>query len=197
MKSQYSRVGILFLVLMCMIAVNACTKKNVPIQPFSELGSGAGSGSGLGAGGSGMGGIGSAGLDDARWRDLGLNTEGERKEFSERAKNFENADIYFDFNGYVLSSPAKKILDEKIDFLKRYPKVRVTIEGNCDERGTSEYNLALGERRAHAAFEYFLNSGVGQQRMNTVSYGSERPVASGHDEASWAKNRRDHFTLNY
>jgi peptidoglycan-associated lipoprotein len=75
--------------------------------------------------------------------------------------------------------------------------VAVTIEGHCDERGTTEYNIALGERRAHAAQQYILASGSSNLKLTTVSYGKERPVATGHDEASWAKNRRDHFVLNY
>jgi peptidoglycan-associated lipoprotein len=113
-----------------------------------------------------------------------------------RAQRFENEDIYFDFDSYVLTEPAKKILDEKIQFLKRYPKVRVTVEGHCDERGTNEYNLALGERRANSAMQYLANSGMSTQNLNAVSYGEERPLSTGHDEASWARNRRAHFVLN-
>jgi peptidoglycan-associated lipoprotein len=75
--------------------------------------------------------------------------------------------------------------------------VAVTVEGHCDERGTTEYNIALGERRAHAAQQYMANSGLTNLKLTTVSYGKERPIATGHDEASWAKNRRAHFVLNY
>jgi peptidoglycan-associated lipoprotein len=75
--------------------------------------------------------------------------------------------------------------------------VQVTIEGHCDERGTTEYNLALGERRAHAAQQYIAGSGLSNLKLTTVSYGKERPIATGHDEASFAKNRRAHFVLNY
>ena len=96
-----------------------------------------------------------------------------------------------------MSAPAKKVLDEKIGFLKQYPKVKVSVEGHCDERGTTEYNLALGERRANAAYQYILNSGLQTQKLTTISYGKERPISTGHDEASYAKNRRAHFTLNY
>lgn len=137
------------------------------------------------------------GANDARWRELGLNSEPERREFLQRAQSFENEDIYFDFDSYVLTDPAKKVLDSKVEFLKRYPKVRVTVEGHCDERGTNEYNLALGERRANSAYQYLVNSGISPQRLGTVSYGEERPIAAGHDEAAWAKNRRAHFVLNY
>jgi peptidoglycan-associated lipoprotein len=136
-------------------------------------------------------------LDEARWRELGLTSEAEKKEFLAKAQTFENQDVYFDFDAYTLSEPAKRTLDEKVAFLKQYPKVKVTIEGHCDERGTTEYNLALGERRANSALQYLINSGVSRTNLTTVSYGKERPFVSGHDEAAWAKNRRDHFALNY
>jgi peptidoglycan-associated lipoprotein len=73
----------------------------------------------------------------------------------------------------------------------------VTIEGHCDERGTSEYNLALGERRANSVWQYFVNSGVDPSRLSMISYGEERPIALNHDEASWARNRRAHCVLHY
>ena len=188
---RYSRVFGVLLILVLSIAGFACAKKTVPSQP----GFGAGGGAMAGDPSSGMGG--GLGADDARWRELGINSEQEKREFLEKAQSFENEDIYFDFDAHTLSAPAKKILDGKAVFLKRYPKAKVTIEGHCDERGTTEYNLALGERRATTAVQYLANSGVNQQRMGTISYGKERPLATGHDETSWAKNRRDHFTLNY
>lgn len=182
----------LLVILFCMSAAFACSKKSVPVQP----GFGAG-GSGSYSGGMGPGSGGGFGGDDARWRELGLNSEAERQQFLESAKDFENDDIYFDYDSYMLSPPAKKILDDKVEFLKRYSKVKINIEGHCDERGTNEYNLALGERRANSAMQYLVNSGVGEQRVTIVSYGEERPVATGHDESSWAKNRRAHFVLIY
>lgn len=193
MSKSYGKVGRILLVLVLITAAIGCAKKSVPIPPGAG-GMGMG-GSGM-AGGSGLGG-GGLGPDDARWRELGLNTEAERREFMEKARDFENEDIFFDYDAYVLSVPAKKILDEKLAFLKAYAKVRVTIEGHCDERGTNEYNLALGERRANSALQYLVNAGVSQQRLGTVSYGEERPLGSGHDESSWARNRRAHFVLNY
>lgn len=186
----HGKLGRVLLILVWMVSGYACAKKTVP------AGQGFGPGSEMGGTGRGTGG-GPLGLDEARWRELGLNSPEERREFMQRAESFENADVYFDFDSYVLSPPAKKVLDDKSEFLKRYAKVRVTIEGHSDERGTNEYNLALGEKRANSAHQYLVNSGVGQQGMNVVSYGEERPLAAGHDETSWAKNRRAHFTLNY
>ena len=179
-----------FLILALMVGGFACSKQNVPPQP------GFGPGAGGSSEGGGTGGPGGAGLDDARWRELGLSTEQEKQEFLAKSQRFENEDIYFDYDAYTLSEPAKRILDEKVAFLKRYPKAKVTIEGNCDQRGTTEYNLALGERRANSALQYITNSGVSRTNLTIVSYGKERPAAPGNDEAAWAKNRRDHFILN-
>lgn len=179
----------LFVVLL-LSGLFACAKKTVPAQP------GMGAGTGEGAGGYGTPGGGGT-LDDARWRELGINSESEKQEFLKKAESFENEDIYFDYDAYVLSVPAKKALDKKVEFLRRYSKVKVTIEGHCDERGTTEYNLALGERRANAALQYVMAAGASKQNLGTVSYGKERPAVTGHDEASWAKNRRAHFALTY
>ncbi|HQN17533.1 MAG TPA: peptidoglycan-associated lipoprotein Pal [Syntrophobacteraceae bacterium] len=183
-----------FLFFALVLGVLSCSKTAVsPPQP----GFGAGAGTGGPPESAGMGKAGGAGLDEARWRELGLTSEAEKKEFLAKAQRFENEDIYFDFDAYTLSEPAKRILDEKVAFLKRYPKVKVTIEGHCDERGTTEYNLALGERRANSALQYINNSGIVRTNLTTISYGKERPAATSHDEAGWAKNRRDHFVLNY
>jgi peptidoglycan-associated lipoprotein len=185
MKNKHG-VFLVLMIFTLIASVSACTKKNVPPP--------------LGYGGPeqyGQGGSAGPGMDDAKWRELGINSEAEKREFLERAKAFENQDVYFDYDAYTLTDPAKKVLDEKMAFLKRFPKVQVTIEGHCDERGTTEYNLALGERRAHAAQQYIASSGLSNLKLTTVSYGKERPIATGHDEASFAKNRRAHFVLNY
>ncbi len=190
--SYRSLVG-LWLIFALVSGGFGCAKSTVPPQPGLGPGGGALS-EGAGAGAGGAGGV---GLEDARWRELGLTSEADKREFLAKAQNFENEDVYFDYDAYVLSEPAKRILDEKVTFLKRYPKVKVTVEGHCDERGTTEYNLALGERRANSALQYLNNSGVGRTNLTTLSYGKERPAATGHDEAAWAKNRRAHFVLNY
>ena len=90
---------------------------------------------------------------------------------------------------------ARQTLDENAALLKRYPSWTVTIEGHCDERGTAEYNLALGERRAVAARAYLVSLGISADRLRTVSYGKEFPFDPGHDEAAFAKNRRAHFVI--
>lgn len=98
--------------------------------------------------------------------------------------------IYFDTDRYNVDSADAATLQSQAQWLARYPAARVTIEGHADERGTRDYNLALGERRANAAKIYLVGLGVGAERITTVSYGKERPVALGSDESSWARNRR-------
>src|SRR5262249_4381106 len=103
------------------------------------------------------------------------------------------ADVYFDFDKYAIRPDAARTLDASIAWLKSNPTALVMIEGHCDERGTNAYNMALGERRAHAAQGYLVARGVSAQRITTISYGEERPTCSERTEACWAKNRRDHF----
>lgn len=98
--------------------------------------------------------------------------------------------IHFDFDKSDVDSTAQAILDSQIAWLNKFPNVNVTIEGHCDERGTREYNLALGDRRANAAKNYLASHGIAATRITTISYGKERPIALGSDEASWAQNRR-------
>jgi peptidoglycan-associated lipoprotein len=110
-------------------------------------------------------------------------------------QEFQNQDIYFDFDKYDLRTDARTILDRKASFLNQNSSVRVQIEGHTDERGTVEYNLALGERRANAAKQYLTTAGISAGRLSTISYGEERPLDPGHNEAAWARNRRDHFVI--
>lgn len=98
--------------------------------------------------------------------------------------------IQFDTDRYNVDTEDQGILQSQAQWLARYPARRVTIEGHCDERGTRDYNIALGERRANAAKNYLVSLGIDASRVTTVSYGKERPIAMGSDESSWAKNRR-------
>jgi peptidoglycan-associated lipoprotein len=103
--------------------------------------------------------------------------------------------VYFGYDSAELTAEARAALDANAAVLKKYAAWTVTIEGHCDERGTAEYNLALGERRATAAQSYLVALGVPASRVKTVSYGKEFPFDPGHDEAAWAKNRRAHFVI--
>ena len=103
--------------------------------------------------------------------------------------------VYFELDSSDLSPVSQKALDENATLLKRYPTWAVTVEGHCDERGTAEYNLALGERRAIAARAYLVSIGISADRLRTVSYGKDFPFDPGHDESAFAKNRRAHFVI--
>jgi peptidoglycan-associated lipoprotein len=117
----------------------------------------------------------------------GAIQEGSVEDFKQKAGSDT---IHFGTDLYDIDASAAAILDAQAAWLTKYPQVRVTIEGHCDERGTREYNLALGDRRANAAKNYLAGKGVSPARMSTISYGKERPVAMGSDEAAWAQNRR-------
>ncbi|NYT42635.1 peptidoglycan-associated lipoprotein Pal [Sphingomonas sp. R-74633] len=98
--------------------------------------------------------------------------------------------IHFSFDQYDIDPEARAILDSQAQWLSSHPNTRVTIEGHCDERGTREYNLALGDRRANATKNYLASRGISPARITTISYGKERPIALGSDDASWSQNRR-------
>ncbi len=104
-------------------------------------------------------------------------------------------DIHFDFDRYNIRPGDAEILKENADILKKFPNLKIQIEGHCDERGTNEYNLALGERRANSAKNYLISLGISPDRISTISYGEERPLDPGHNEEAWAKNRRAHFVI--
>ncbi len=103
--------------------------------------------------------------------------------------------VYFDFDKFDIKPEYREMLRQKAELMKRYPQIRVRIEGNCDSRGTQEYNLALGERRARAAYDYMAMLGVNAGQMEILSYGKEHPAVEGSGEAVWSKNRRDEFRI--
>ena len=103
--------------------------------------------------------------------------------------------LFFELDSADVSAEGQRVLQDNAAILKKYPAWQITIEGHCDERGTAEYNLALGERRALAAKNYLVSLGIPADKVKTVSYGKEFPFDPGHDEAAWAKNRRAHFVI--
>jgi peptidoglycan-associated lipoprotein len=134
--------------------------------------------------------------EQERIRQQELQEEAARKEAEVQARTrFLNHHIHFEFDSAQLSDTAKALLREKADWLKANPEKNIVIEGHCDERGTTEYNLALGERRAAAAKQYLQDLGIGVFRMTTVSYGEERPLDPGQNEAAYSMNRRAQFVL--
>jgi peptidoglycan-associated lipoprotein len=133
---------------------------------------------------------------DASWEEQErqrLEKERQLREMLGQANTELSQIVYFAFDSSSLTPEARQILTRKVEVLRKYPQVKLVIEGHCDERGTAEYNLALGERRAQASAQYLVNLGVDASRISTVSYGKERPLDPGHGESAWAKNRRDEF----
>jgi peptidoglycan-associated lipoprotein len=118
------------------------------------------------------------------------------KEVAEVKPEMAFEKVYFDFDAYVLSQPARDMLSKNAELLKnKDASLKIQIQGNCDERGSDEYNLALGEKRAKAAFNYLVTLGIPADRLSVISYGKEKPADPGHDDAAWAKNRRDEFVI--
>jgi len=115
---------------------------------------------------------------------------------AQEVRAFEAEGIYFDFDKSEIRAEAKAILEKKAAWLRANPSYKVKIEGNCDDRGTNEYNLALGDRRAKAAQKYLNALGISMDRMSTISYGEEKPTCNEKNEKCWSKNRRDDFKLS-
>jgi len=121
--------------------------------------------------------------------------EAEKRKIMAARNMFINEDIHFEFDRSTLLPEAQAILKKKAAWLRDSPDVSVIIEGHCDERGTNEYNIALGDRRAESAKVFLIDLGISGLRFKTISYGEERPLDPGHNKEAWAKNRRDHFVI--
>jgi peptidoglycan-associated lipoprotein len=115
---------------------------------------------------------------------------------AEAIKKAPFVDIYFEFDSYTVRQEQVQDLTTIGSWLKAYPSVRMVVEGHTDERGTMEYNMALGQKRAESVKEFLVRMGIGQERIRTVSFGKEMPAVPGHTEEAWAKNRRVHFTVD-
>ena len=159
-----------------LLLVAGCSTPDETPQGGSALGGGAGGG---GAGAGGAGGIASSEL-------AGQPTPGTQEDLAVSVGDR----VFFDYDSVVLSPEGTGVLDQQAAWLQQYSDVVVTIEGHADERGTREYNLALGDRRANAVKNYLLALGVSPARVLTISYGEERPEDAGHDEVAWSQNRR-------
>jgi peptidoglycan-associated lipoprotein len=136
---------------------------------------------------------------DGRLAEDRLRTEAAAREAAAREaalKAFVGQNIHFAFDSFLLTDQARQILIGKAEYLRTNPDIHFTVEGHCDDRGTSDYNIALGDRRAESVRKFLVNLGIDGNRLDTVSYGEERPIAMGHDEASWAENRRAQFVIN-
>lgn len=124
-----------------------------------------------------------------------LREEAARRQKEAARQQFINEDIHFEFDSSALLARAQEVLRRKASYLRENPYLKVVIEGHCDERGTNEYNLALGDRRADSAKSFLVDLGISSSRLRTISYGEERPVDPRHNAEAWAKNRRAHFVV--
>ncbi len=173
-QSVSTRAGLRLLLGVALIATAACSKKppkELPPPPPTA--------------GETTGGGDTSGMNDGS--ATGAALPGSRADFIAQAGSDT---VLFGTDMIDIDSTARAILDRQAAWLKKYPAVRVTIEGHADERGTREYNLALGDRRANSAKNYLAAAGISASRISTISYGKERPVATGSDESAWAQNRR-------
>jgi peptidoglycan-associated lipoprotein len=137
-------------------------------------------------------------LEKQRLREQGLTEEAKarmQREARAARERFLDENIYFEFDKARLLPESKAVLRVKAEWLKANPEALAIIEGHCDERGTNEYNLALGDRRAQSAKTYLVDLGIAAERLTSISYGEERPLDPGHDEAAWARNRRAQFVI--
>lgn len=121
--------------------------------------------------------------------------EEEPVEEVEEAEPVDLEDIFFDYDKFNIKKEYESVLTDNAELLLGSPEVRLLIEGHCDERGTNEYNIALGEKRAKAVMDFYVTYGVSADRLSMVSYGEERPFARGNNEEAWAKNRRAHMVV--
>ena len=165
---------------MCVVAMAACTPRRAvePAVPNTPTGPNGPVYPGPGAGGVGG-------------NDMGSARPGSEQDFVVNVGDR----IYFDLDSYQVSAEARPRLDAQAQWLQRYPSITVRIEGNADERGTREYNLALGARRAESIRNYLIDRGVPAGRIDTISFGKERPIAQGSTEDSWARNRNGHTAI--
>lgn len=169
--SRHLRFSFLTLFTLCLVvALSACSKKDVTEgEPgFTTEG-----------GGTALGDTGATGTAG----DAGTTSTADMKT------------ALFPYDSYKLTNAARSAIQANADWLKANPSASVQVEGHCDERGTTEYNLALGERRANAAMEYLTKLGIEKSRLSTISYGEERPAVQGSDESAWSKNRRAEFVV--
>lgn len=203
MRGQFKFLTFLFLGLCFVLFACGCAKKPVQVGEEAGLATEEVGPSAPGATppapevqeGAGVGEEALAGVESQEEERAPAAERGYGREISEARTSAPMLPIYFDFDKYNIRSDMKARMERNARFLLDHPQVKIQIQGNCDERGTNEYNLALGERRAKSAKAYLVNLGVDPDRMETVSFGEERPLDPGHNKEAWAKNRRDDFVI--
>ena len=190
-RNVYFKIGFIILMVGLLMTVS-CSKKKPEMESMMDQ-AGTESSQQIGAEDTGDT-ISEEELAAQRLKEEEVKQEAIRAKEAARTK-FVNADVYFNFDDATLTSEARNVLKQKVEWLRANSDVKVTIEGHCDERGTEEYNIALGQQRAQSIKTFLMNAGINGSRLQTISYGEEQPVALGHNETAWAKNRRGHFGI--
>uniref|UniRef100_UPI0040571CF2 peptidoglycan-associated lipoprotein Pal n=1 Tax=Candidatus Electronema sp. TaxID=2698783 RepID=UPI0040571CF2 len=175
----------IFMALAAPLSLTGCSKK--------KAGDAAAAGDAASSSAAEAGGEGAGGQESLETPEGGLN--GQQGNISEGRTSGPLLPVYFEYDSSKIEGDQVSRVEHNGDFLKQNADKKVRVEGNCDERGTREYNLALGERRANAAKKYLINLGVETGQITTVSWGEEKPLAFGQDEQSWAQNRRADFVF--
>jgi peptidoglycan-associated lipoprotein len=199
---RIARTSVVFLLMLSLAILPACSKKKIYSEPAAGMGAAGARGSGA-YGGAGTGGR-AGGFDEQGLKGSaggagaaggGLSGAGSAGYGAATRASLVSEDIFFEYDSSALLPEARDLLKKKAEFLVANPQISIIIEGHTDERGTIEYNIALGERRAESVQAFLLGLGVAASRMSTVSYGKEKPIDPGHNEAAWAKNRRAHIEI--
>ncbi len=177
-RRRLGRLTVIAAAALALAMAAGCSSKQ------SGAGAGAGNQGAGGIGENGLGANGSSSLNQFQKGTLGANGEGPLN------------DIHFDYNDYSVRAQDGEILKSNADWMTKNSGARVQIEGHCDDRGSEEYNIALGAKRAQAAKEYLVTLGIAASRISTISYGKELPLCTEHDESCWSQNRRDHFVVS-
>jgi len=189
------KIGLIILMVGFLVTVSSCSKKKSRLDPMEQYPSETEVGTAVDQGVADQ----SQGLSE---EELTAQMEAQRLQEQEAVRmkeearmQFVNEDVYFNFDDATLTSGARMILQQKVSWLRENSGASILIEGHCDERGTEEYNIALGQRRAQSIKMFMINAGISASRLSTVSYGEERPIDFANNERAWAKNRRAHFNI--
>ncbi len=184
------KIGLVILMVGFLVTVSSCSKKKSRLDPMEAYPSETEISAAGEQGGDAVQTMTEEELEAQRIQ------EQEAVRIKEEARmNFVNDDVYFGFDDVTLTSSARMVLKQKVAWLRENPGASVLIEGHCDERGTEEYNIALGQRRAQSVKAFLINAGISASRLSSISYGEERPVDFGNNESAWGKNRRAHFKI--
>lgn len=192
-KKMWIKIGVVLAIVSCLFFVS-CAKKPAPVEPEPEIVQEEVIDTSADQDAEELARQEELAREEAlREEELRLQKE---RELAQQKEMFINEDIHFDYNDSTIRPDAQEILKRKAMWMQENTDATIVIEGHCDERGSAEYNLALGDRRAESVKTFLTDMGIDASRMSTISYGEEMPIDQGNNEAAWAKNRRAHLTID-